>query len=660
MSMLLASLGKKPKPAASKSTRDVIALGLSDSDDDDDVGVMTQKNQLPNKKAKTQEVYLLSDDESEKEGGDGETFEDEKKRIADRKVEDMLAEIKKDNNREQKSPTPADMPKNVSKGRGRGKGKRGKAAASSGPSPNGEDTEINNYLASLRAKKSQEAKNKRIKELKARQNEDKDANVEFLDLPDIPTAMERESSKPNRDSLERLKLLTDDLNVSTDAAGADMDEFTGDFDGDMDKEQDADEGADGESEEEPKFSINTRLNGEHEHVFQVPQNGSWSSIRKVVSDFYSLKATAGLKLKFDGQELKGQGTPEDEDMEAGDLVDLEIKANTYNAAVTAAQAKEKAELRANGGEDVEKVKFKTRLNGEHGHKWRVAVTDTFKKIKEKFADFYGLKMTQIKKFEIDGANVLNGSTPEEAEMIDGEIIDVTIPSTVFANAVAHAEAKKGKGAQKESTSSSSSSSSSTAALMDSGVKAKKSREDRIQITFDIQVLEWVSADGKEVHSQIKQFADTTLESLKTSLIRKKIVREDADVIFTLPRPGRGTKILKFDTSLTGNGVHEGCLVQVRPPNIQVIIKPKSISADGKNFVGSFSVDLSPISKLGDMISGVLKKGHLIHPQNQLNFSLILNKGAPKLLGTVPGCQDMDTPIIKLGFYKNCEVLVEKK
>ena len=657
MSMLLAQMGKNTT-ASKRKVYTAAELGVSDSDDEEEGAKPVSKSKFPSKMAKKEVHDLLASDDSDSmgdEGGDGlgETFEEEKKRLARSKVDILMAEI----DRNAKSPT--EMPKNVSKGRGR-KG-RGRSKNSASPvKDNDEDAEIKSLLASVDADKKEKKRKKRIEELEDRLNDGNDADVELLDLPDIPTAKERESSKPKRDSLETINLLTDELQVTSgnaDIKGLSDDDYGG---MDLDMNVDGDEGREGAGDcdggGDASFAIKTRLNGKHEHLFQFAETGTWEDFRKMVSEYYSLTGAAGLKVKFDGGELKGKGTPEDEDMESGDLVDLTVNDSAYNGAVGA--AKKMAAASSN-----RKVKFKTRLNGTHEHKWMVGEHEPFKKIKEKFASFYGIKPSQVKRFEFDGEVIANDATPADLEMEDGELVDVTVTAPALDKAIAHAEASKQANGKPATSSSSSSSSSSTSSSAITGSGSKKAREDRMEITLELEVLDYVSRKGETQTMIVKQFADCKVDTLRNILIHKaKLVRADKDVIFTLMRPGQGSTTLNWELSLIDNKVFEGSKVQIRPPNINITFKPSGISADakGKYFVGEFTVKVNPVKPLSALIMAVLQADHLKHPREELKFSLIPEKGAARELDLAEGSDDWRAPLLKVGFFDHCEVLVEKR
>ena len=187
----------------------------------------------------------------------------------------------------------------------------------------------------------------------------------------------------------------------------------------------------------------------------------------------------------------------------------------------------------------------------------------------------------------------------------------------------------------------------------------------MEVMFHLEVLEYVAQSGSDVNTSIKQFADCKVGELHNVLIhRAKLIRADKDVVFTLLREaqGRGAKKLEMDKSLIDNGILEGSRVQVRPPNIRVCVKPSGISVngDGKQFVGNFEVLINPVNQLREMVLPVLKAGHLKHPREELKFSLILEKGAPRGLDVSDASDDWKMPLIKLGFFDKCELLVEKK
>ena len=138
------------------------------------------------------------------------------------------------------------------------------------------------------------------------------------------------------------------------------------------------------------WQIKTRLNGSHLGAFVLPKGSHFSELVEMIVAYYGLNKQKifkldKLRLEFDGETLVGTSTPEDVDMEDGDLVDVHLDKRLHQSAIEFAE-KMNAE-RTKGREKVgvakpaatDMVKFRTLLNGKHEHKWMVKREEKFRK-----------------------------------------------------------------------------------------------------------------------------------------------------------------------------------------------------------------------------------------------------------------------------------------
>jgi small ubiquitin-related modifier len=705
MSDLLSSY-KAMKPRPQKREFNAKELGLDSDDEDDDLAKKRkiQRNAARRKKGSDSDsLGDSSDDDLDKSMDDdddeeGKSSPDKSRGL--RMAADLLKKIGKESAANNLSPPPPPSSVGTKRGRGgKGKGKKGNAAAAS--LYGDDDKEMQELIKEVDAKKMRSQKAQRIQELEAKAGARRESDVIVnLNLPEVLTAKQRDELKNKRDSMEVFELLDKDLRGSGGT----------DDDGGIDsagKYNDDDEGDDGEAAAAAAaaavgnnngggalLSIKTRLNGhsEHEHVFSVAPTDTFAAIRALVSGYYGLNTRSGLKLMFDGQELKGKGTPEDEDMEDEDLVDITVNATAFDNAVATAKGKEEIAVAAdddaqneknNGGgknNNTEKVKFKTRLNGQHEHRWMVGKEDAFSKIKGKFADVYGLSLRDIKKFEFDGEAIDDDETPSTLDMDNGDLIDVTIDAKKLDGALAHETSKSKKPASSSSSSSSSASSSSSSsasagkgnfASPDANNKtagssssssgkgksaASKKRENRVEVRFNIVVSKSVSVNGERAEACITYFADELVDRLVELLTVKKKLLKDIPVNVVILRD-RGHKQVQRGKTLMQNSIMDNSTVEFRLPNIGVKIKPSGIALEGSSqFVGEFEVQsANPEGPLKTLMDSLMKSGHLVYPRDQLTFTMVGASGSVCLDEV-----DETETIGSYGFQDKCELFVTKR
>jgi hypothetical protein len=198
------------------------------------------------------------------------------------------------------------------------------------------------------------------------------------------------------------------------------------------------------------ITIKTRLNSKHEMTWDVQPNKMFHGMIANFAQVYGV-AAAEVKFKFDGEFLGSSSTPNDIDMEEGDLVDVYIPPTLYDAAVATAKCGATAiATAASGGEEgggaaagedisgAVRIFIKTRLNGKHVWTWEMQPSTAFGDVMDKFAQIYGVN-TRTAKFQFDGEVLNRTATPEDLEMEKGDLIDVTIASAAYAAAESCAE-----------------------------------------------------------------------------------------------------------------------------------------------------------------------------------------------------------------------------
>jgi len=89
---------------------------------------------------------------------------------------------------------------------------------------------------------------------------------------------------------------------------------------------------------------------------------------------------------------------------------------------------------------VSTIKLQTRLNGKHKREWELPTSDSMQRMRDKFADAYGLSPSQIS-FHFDGNELDYLKKPEDLELEDEDLIDVKVDNSLYSTAVENAEAR---------------------------------------------------------------------------------------------------------------------------------------------------------------------------------------------------------------------------
>ena len=630
----------------------------SDSSGDDMFADTQQKSKGSGSGAKTDvkkkgrvATDLLSDSDDDMNFGSQSSgdVEEESKRKANMVATALLANIQ----------PVGTSPEDDSKVQSRRGGKRGKKGGGKGQSLVGsaQSKKAQDLLNSIKAKSAEQDRKKRSQELEARQNARKEEEVMYVALPTIMTASEREAakSKTKRSSIETIDLLTSELGVPENIGAA----TSSHSNPSADSGYSGGDGGDGEGQ--GGLQVKTRLNGSHAASFVLPPGSTFGELHNMVVAFYGLKKQKGfkvtkLRLEFDGETLQNMGTPEDEDMEDGDLVDLILDESHLTAALEFAE-EEAARKKQEQEQEQEPVyvKFCTRLNGEHEHKWKVKRGESFGTIMGKFAAFYGLDGGDVTSFQIDGEQIDKEGSPESLDMEDGDLIDVKVTASKYSAAVAHVGASAVKGSKPSSSEPEATPTSTSSAKKK---KASDHKDNRVAVTFNIQALKEVTVSGEQIDTQIKLFSDSAASHMKHALVSKlKLLREDVSLSFTVVREGSSSKLIKLDKSLIDNGVHFNSMVQIRLSNISIKIRPNGLSKDGTSFVGEFLVQMNPTACLQDLSKALIKSKHLLFPRDQLTFTLIKNDGQTKVLDDDAVQSQV---LLDIGFHDQCEMAVTKR
>ena len=615
----MANLLRKMKAPEPKRRKMEFDTGLSDSSGDE-LGPSSQrmkawkvkKEKTRGSRPRSSSLSSDSDDDANPEDNLDQEKEIDGKSKADQTAAALLAGIQ--------VASPDDDSKVQSR---RGKQKRGNVESKS---TNKKSNKYQDLLDSYNADEKERQRRDRIRELEERQN-NKDGDeviIEHIALPKILTASEREGLKPKRSSIETIDLLTTELGASASSDAIDTDTLN----------------------VQGGLTVKTRLNGSHMASFKLAPNSNFGVLVKQIISFYGLDKQKGfisqknLKLQFDGQTLSEGGTPEDEDMDDGDLVDVTVDGKYLDAAV-------------NSVESDKLVKFKTRMNGDHVHKWRVRRCENFGSIKGKFAHFYGLQLRDVTHFNIDGEHIGDDETPESLDMEDDDLIDATVPQSEYEAAVKFVTSEPPSIATKLLS----------PPVSTAKKKASERKENRVKMTFHVMAAEEITCSGKPVESSITVFADQLVKEFRNQLVTKEIVRNNVQLSFSLLKntESKNSHSIDLEKSLLENGVVDNSTVQIHRASIAIRISPVSLSADGKtNFVNDFLVTVNPRNALKKLLKELIKSKHLIFSREQLVFTLVHSQSE----GGVPVDLDdtalQDMSLNDIGFYNDCEIAVGKK
>jgi nucleoside 2-deoxyribosyltransferase len=86
-------------------------------------------------------------------------------------------------------------------------------------------------------------------------------------------------------------------------------------------------------------------------------------------------------------------------------------------------------------EDIGYIWIKTRLNQKHESKFRILAEDEFMKFREVLSKFYDMAAASIK-MQIDGQTIKDNQTPEDFDLDNDDLIDISIPKELYDSAVA--------------------------------------------------------------------------------------------------------------------------------------------------------------------------------------------------------------------------------
>ena len=85
-------------------------------------------------------------------------------------------------------------------------------------------------------------------------------------------------------------------------------------------------------------------------------------------------------------------------------------------------------------DDAGYIWIKTRLNQKHESKFRILAEDNFMKLREVLSKFYDMAAASIK-MQIDGENINDKQTPQDFDLDNDDLIDLTIPKELYDSAV---------------------------------------------------------------------------------------------------------------------------------------------------------------------------------------------------------------------------------
>jgi len=93
----------------------------------------------------------------------------------------------------------------------------------------------------------------------------------------------------------------------------------------------------------------------------------------------------------------------------------------------------------------DRLRIKTRLNNKHEYMWVVSNSYSVKQLKGLFRQVYGLAADEKVSLEYDGERLQEGSTLEDCDLMDEDLVDAKIQGHLIADASKHADKFKNEG-----------------------------------------------------------------------------------------------------------------------------------------------------------------------------------------------------------------------
>lgn len=266
------------------------------------------------------------------------------------------------------------------------------------------------------------------------------------------------------------------------------------------------------------------------------------------------------------------------------------------------------------------VRIKTRLNGVHEKKFQILETDNLGKLRQELSRIYGVDFSKIK-MESEYP-ITDDQTPEELEMADEDIIDVTIPKDLYAAAIVNFEKvgqMKPKAGEDKSQQSQlqKPSASMPARTVPVAVIAKPENavEERVKINI-IVPPQYTTTSGK-CEFDFTVFVSQTLRSLHDILSKQSSVRFPDDVCYTFDPAGRDD--LNLDLSFKQQKVITDSTLTLRSSPITITItfeQPMSTSSTSSDFE-NMTVKLRLEGFFGKLVLNIAKS--VGKRENELQF-----------------------------------------
>ena len=258
------------------------------------------------------------------------------------------------------------------------------------------------------------------------------------------------------------------------------------------------------------------------------------------------------------------------------------------------------------------VRIKTRLNGVHEKKFQILETDTLGKLRQELSRIYGVDFSKIK-MESEYP-ITDDQTPEELEMADEDIIDVTIPKDLYASAIINFEKVsllKPKAIEDKSKQPVKSAVPTPAVTS----KPESVIEERIKINI-IVPPQYTTTSGK-CEFDFTVFVSQTLRSLHDILSKQSSVRLPDDVCYAFNPAGRDD--LNLDKTFQEQKVLANSTLTLRSSPITITItfeQPMSTSNAASEFE-PMTVKLRLEGQFGKLVLNIAKS--VGKRENELQF-----------------------------------------
>ena len=215
------------------------------------------------------------------------------------------------------------------------------------------------------------------------------------------------------------------------------------------------------------------------------------------------------------------------------------------------------------------IKIKCRLNQKHESKFRIIAEDEFMKFREILSKFYDIAAASIK-MQIDGQTIKDKQTPEDFDLDDDDLIDVSIPQEFYDGAVLASKSANDRQinspkGESSATATSTSAITASASLPRSPQTVSTASKDEVEhmvihitVPSCLTVTKQSSADF-----DLTVFKNQTLQSMHDVLLKQPHLCLQKDVCYALST--RMADDLNMDITFRALNV---------PPNALLIVRLK--------------------------------------------------------------------------------------